>query len=476
MNGSQVGAQGLTRADIDALFETSEDVLIEECYRKILRRDVDSGGLGHYSKLLSSGAGKKRIVVDLLASKEARGRHKNIKQLLQYARFRSVYKFFRPLHNDTIGELDKKIDALTATVNTLAGLRSNGGFLETNTAVYLKYAVRVRGGLGDALIIARFIRDLQNALGGNVRFDVYFHSPEAVRFVFLNIPGFLEIYGEESYYDSRRKYAFALDCNQYVSFDRDVSDWLIINKFPKEARVIHQVYRITLKNRSESSLYIDNLPHLDGAFANREVIRGHVRYRYLHHMAGLSYGGDTFPLPLPEPPVEVKGKPYIVIHDGWDNAFELDCNRPTKAIPFDFWVALVSALKEKYPGYSVVQIGGTKGEDVPNIDINFRGKIGFAKAISVLKGAALHIDSESGLVHFASALGVRSVVLFGPTNIHWFGYSNNINVPPASCGNCWWSTKDWMDRCPAGYSPPGCTQHSVESVMVHIGQLQIKGE
>ncbi len=468
MAETSVGGQQLTRADIDALFELDEYSLIEECYRRILRRDADSTGGAHYAQLLNNGSGKKKVIVDILTSKEAQRRYGNVRQLAMYARFRTVYKLFRPSYYKALSGLDKKIDAMRVSLDVIAASQDTRELAEQRSAGYLTYAVRVRGGLGDAIVIARFVRDLQKEFGGRVRFDVYFHSPEVVRFVFLSVPGFMEIYGEESYFDSKRKYAFAMDCNQYISFEGEVSNWLIINKFPVEARVIHRIYRNTLKMRGDVSLYIDHLPYLDGAFANREVFRGHVRYRYLHHMAGIHYGGNTFPLMLPDTPPEVNGKRYIVIHDGWDNAFELDCNRPTKAIPFEFWSALVTELKAKHPDLAVVQIGGAKGEDVPNVDVNYRCKIGFSQAIAVLKGAVLHIDSESGLVHFASALGIKSVVLFGPTNRDWFGYEANINIPAPSCGNCWWSTKDWMDRCPAGYSIPICTSHSVEGVVNRI--------
>lgn len=464
---SEFGNQ-ISRKDIDQLFFSDETRFVENCYRTLLNRGPDDAGARHYGDIFANGKTRSAVILDILGSKEARTRLVNIDRIKRYVRFRPIYRFLQPELDQRIAIVGEQVSQLKDEIRRLENVRSVGGESMTTTlnfGVALRYAVRVRGGLGDALIIARFIRDLQALFGEKLGFDVFFHSPDVVRFIYLGISGFGEVYGEESYHDSRRNYSFALDCNQYVSFDREILDWSSINKFPEESRLIHRVYKSTLLRREECRLYVDNLPYLDGAFANREVFRGHVRIKYLHYMAGIQYGGDLLDLKLPELPTELRGKKYFVVHDGWDNAFELDTSRPTKAIPFDFWVLFVEKIKSKYPDCLVVQVGGAKGEDIPGVDINYRNKVGFAKAVSVLKGAQMHIDSESGLVHFASALGVKSIVLFGPTNLTWFGYQQNVNIPPASCGNCWWSTKDWMDRCPAGYDKPKCVKHDVVGVL-----------
>jgi ADP-heptose:LPS heptosyltransferase len=68
----------------------------------------------------------------------------------------------------------------------------------------------------------------------------------------------------------------------------------------------------------------------------------------------------------------------------------------------------------------------------------------------------LHIDNEGGLVHIAACLGTTSVVIFGPTSADYFAYLDNINVRPPVCGDCWWTTKNWMDICPLGHKQPLC--------------------
>jgi ADP-heptose:LPS heptosyltransferase len=59
-------------------------------------------------------------------------------------------------------------------------------------------------------------------------------------------------------------------------------------------------------------------------------------------------------------------------------------------------------------------------------------------------------------VHLAACYGRRSLVVFGPTPSNYFGYSNNININPLKCGNCWWMDDLWMDRCRLGMREPEC--------------------
>ena len=72
-------------------------------------------------------------------------------------------------------------------------------------------------------------------------------------------------------------------------------------------------------------------------------------------------------------------------------------------------------------------------------------------------------------MHVASALGVQSVVMFGPTNVAWFAYPENVNIPPKQCGNCWRVTEAWMENCPLGQEEPVCMYSvDVNEVVNHV--------
>ena len=88
-----------------------------------------------------------------------------------------------------------------------------------------------------------------------------------------------------------------------------------------------------------------------------------------------------------------------------------------------------------------------------------------------MSGAKLHIDTESGLVHLAQYLDVKSVVLFGPSSVPFFGYEKNRNVSSGSCGGCMWTTTDWMFRCPLGKEESSCMENvSAEMVLKEVSE------
>ena len=50
------------------------------------------------------------------------------------------------------------------------------------------------------------------------------------------------------------------------------------------------------------------------------------------------------------------------------------------------------------------------------------------------------------LRHFLQ--GGVSVVLFGPTDINFFGYTENLNLSASLCDQpCEWIVKNWMEKC-----------------------------
>jgi hypothetical protein len=319
------------------------------------------------------------------------------------------------------------------------------------------YAIRITGGLGDALIIARLVRDLQGVLGSDAQFDVYFQSPKVIEPFFNIIPGFRECINAASFGATAPYYTFALIANQFITFvDEHVDHRFLIQNNPKVLKIFGSVSAF----RKDIDKYIAAHPALDGAFADLAVRGGHKRYTYLHEMVGIPYGGDRLPLVVDsEVPARhgLQAGRYITVHDGWDNNFKMAAHRPTKALPLQTWIDAVRYIKAARPDLTIVQLGGKVGADIPGVDLNLRKKLSFQESTSILANSALHLDSESGLVHLGATLGIKSVVVFGPTNVEWFGYPQNANIRPKECGNCWWSTDTWMDICPAGYEKPVCT-------------------
>ncbi len=319
------------------------------------------------------------------------------------------------------------------------------------------YAVRITGGIGDAIVVARLIRDLQNEFGGGAKFDVYYQSPEAVRPFFATIPGFHEIIHVETFESTVPYYIFSIIAHQMVLFaDEHMNHRVLLREFP----VVLKLFKNVQSFRKPFDKYIAVHPYLDGAFADYATRQGFSRNMFLHKMMGIAYGGDRLAVPVdPAAPAAFGLTPgrYITVHDGWDAKFKLATHRPTKAMPEQSWIDIVKHLKALRPDLTIVQLGGKPGADIRGVDVNLKNRLSFAQSTSILAHAAVHIDTESGLVHVAASLGVRSVVMFGPTNVGWFGYPQNANIEPRQCGNCWWSTDSWMDACPVGHEQPVCT-------------------
>lgn len=123
---------------------------------------------------------------------------------------------------------------------------------------------------------------------------------------------------------------------------------------------------------------------------------------------------------------------YITLTYGWCKKVVLKGNTIDKVWPLEYYEKLVKLLKEKYPAYKLVQVGAKDNTKIAGVDYY---AIGFDLEVSkyILKYSTLHIDCEGGLVHLATQLGTKCVVMFGPTHISYYGYKENINIMASDC-------------------------------------------
>lgn len=119
------------------------------------------------------------------------------------------------------------------------------------------------------------------------------------------------------------------------------------------------------------------------------------------------------------------------------------------------YYTLIKIIKREYPTIKVLQIGDAKAERIEGADEYIFGKsIEYIKHI--LKNSICHIDCEGGLVHLATQLETKCVVLFGPTPVHMYGYKENINVVSPYCSNCMGLHKMWAYECYRGCKGSPC--------------------
>ena len=124
----------------------------------------------------------------------------------------------------------------------------------------------------------------------------------------------------------------------------------------------------------------------------------------------------------------LKNERYVTIEP-----FSKDNYTPNRSYPFQKWQFIVNAICDKI---KVVQVGN---EGVPVLDnvINLTGATSFRQAISLIERSSLFLATESGLVHAATAVDTKSLVIItGYQSEKMVAYPQNINVNISSHGPC----------------------------------------
>lgn len=131
-------------------------------------------------------------------------------------------------------------------------------------------------------------------------------------------------------------------------------------------------------------------------------------------------------------------KPYIIL-----NAGGVFAKRQGRTYPVEKWVELGNKLQEKYNG-TVILNGAKEDKEVLSPlneiknSVNFIGELSLLDSVGVISQGDLMISGDSGPLHIATALGVKSIGLFGSMPANRTGcYSNGINVvSKKSCVPC----------------------------------------
>ena len=167
---------------------------------------------------------------------------------------------------------------------------------------------------------------------------------------------------------------------------------------------------------------------------------------------------------------------YVTLNNG--NGTGASGNGVAKAWPnerFEQWIAL---FHEAYPAIEVVQLGMKNAIPLAGVDQEVFGAT-FGTVREVLAHTLLHIDIEGGLVHLATQVGTKCVVLFGPTPVGYYGYPQNINITAGDCQGCIHLYPKNINRCARDLGEPEC-MYSITPEMVmeaargYLASLQAK--
>ena len=330
----------------------------------------------------------------------------------------------------------------------------------------LAVAIYLCGGLGDVIVSGRFVQQLFVA-AGYPRIDVYYHSPDVARFVF-NAARFVKgVYADSALRDARHAYHAVIFVAQFVRYEI-----LKRNEVERLSPALLKIADEADKRLAQYRGLFDRHPLLDGLWGRLSAQAGRNVIANLGFLGNLPIDASTGTFLAPDPnrialvdkllagadgaAASSMDRPYVTLHDGFDNLHGAPPGQATKCWPIEHWKRLVECLRASMPDLRVVQVGGSKSRHIPGTDVDLVQRTDLHEVAWVLKHASLHIDTDSGLVHMASALHTQSVALFGPTLASYYGYPGNINLSAGACGGCWWSTPEWLAQCPRGLAQPAC--------------------
>ncbi len=304
------------------------------------------------------------------------------------------------------------------------------------------------GGLGDAAcarrVVSRYLQLLPDA-----QVEIYSPVPGAVKTVFADFPQVVPVNTEKQYWHNFDLVVFVcLGVKFLYAHERRLAQ-LAPNFLPVYQQAV-------LAQNSLGALWKD--PFLTEPALGRWLLRqGGKRLDLLAFTSGLNLDQqpETVWSAVPEKLVKWDLVPhqYITFHDG-----AVGDTLPTRMWPRKNWEELLLQIKKSYPQLKIVQIGTEENFSYPQADVCLCGKTATTELPALLASSALHVDTESGLVHLAQYLPTKSIVLFGPSDKEFFSYKKNINLSSGNCGGCMWMTSHWMQQCPLSAGGAACMQ------------------
>lgn len=309
------------------------------------------------------------------------------------------------------------------------------------------------GGLGDAACAKRLVSAYRTYLPEAV-FDVYSPVPGAAKLLFGTDKNTCILEQNSFAPDSYDLAVLACMSAVYLSADEARLGRLAPAFLPVLERA-----RAAQESLGELA---DDVFLTDGLLGRWLAAHGGRRFDLLSYTGGVDLPHDTPQrLKVPGGGLEKFGltdQPYITFHDASRTHQAGQSQRPTRCWPSVRWCEFFRLFKKEFPYIKIVQLGEKDNIPYKEADLCLLGKTELADLPPLLSGAQAHIDGESGYVHLAQFLEMRSVVVFGPSSAHFLGYAKNENLSAGACGGCMWLTPNWMRACPRGFPAAPCTE------------------
>lgn len=299
----------------------------------------------------------------------------------------------------------------------------------------------VTGGLGDYIISAKLLEELQTLC--ECQITVFCEKEKFGAAVYRSRKG-VDLKPYQEFEWKRNQYDLALLIEHFVH----VKNW-----DEKRVRTLsHKLYQsIRYICDHWETLYVD-IPQQcfrERIWFERCRVLGLNRYTELRMGRAFQIADQCVKIPMQESYQKIyeKLKPqkrYITINYGTDVMKK--GAKQLKMWPKEYHEAFVKQMKQEMPEIQIVQLGAADAEKIDEVDVYL-----FGESLELIKWILLnsecHIDCEGGLVHLATQLGTKCIVIFGPTPLHMYGYEQNINLQSRLCSNCMGLHAEWAYRC-----------------------------
>lgn len=165
-------------------------------------------------------------------------------------------------------------------------------------------------------------------------------------------------------------------------------------------------------------------------------------------------------------------RPFVVI-----NAGGVFSKRQGRTYSIEKWIELGNKIQDKYNG-TIILNGAKEDKDflspLDNIknSINYIGELSLEDSCAVISQADLMISGDSGPLHIATALGVKSIGLYGSMPVNRTGcYSNGINIASKKeCAPCNKRKCKYLKNTDKIYTP--CMEAiTVEEIMDRVNKF-----
>ncbi len=320
-------------------------------------------------------------------------------------------------------------------------------------------ALYMVGGVGDAIIKKRLVEELARLLP-NCLLDIYCCND--LSWLYSDFQQLNELVQDNGvlYHAQYHKYVLALTLKAYFI---EVDSFLPsqVQELPESfIQKIKKLEAMTLDPMTNVSKFPKYIVFM------RNVYKGNNCYTSFSYEEIFDIKDSKVHIPLRKDFAESFRSlglyRYITVNFG--NGDSEDMHLVAKAWPISYFEKTVAIFKEKYPNIQVVQLGTKSAEKIQGADQYILGE-SFELVKYVLKHSIFHLDIEGGLVHLATQLGTKCIVLFGPTNVLYVGYPQNINIKAGKCHNCYGLYSD-LGRCARNLHEPECMYSITPEIVI----------